>query len=208
MKTIESISCRGPQGRLRGMRNKEGGAAKSLSRLSGVTKIAKEKAGRREEGGGTGVRLYWFVYRGKKARKWGVICPRRLKVKERRPSLVGFIDDFNRPYFGVIGLWREREEQFALAVGAKAMKLANDGLECAGSGLGNIEVLEQSNAIAGDVENPAADSMTACGRDHGTEKGLEEMELDGVAAGGHGDGIAEVAKALSGVEVWKLRSPL
>ena len=76
--------------------------------------------------------------------------------------LLRFVNDFYRPDLGVIHLGREREQQFALAVGMQAVEFADHRPERPGRCLKNIEVLKQQDAIAGNIEDSTPRTPAAC----------------------------------------------
>src|SRR5690348_4582214 len=87
-----------------------------------------------------------------------------------RYSLFRFVDYFYRPDLGVIRAGREREQQFALAVGMQSVEFADQGPERSGRGLKNIEVLKQQDAITANIEDSTPWTLAARGRNQRAEE--------------------------------------
>ena len=79
------------------------------------------------------------------------------------PSLLRFVDDFYGPDLCVIYFRRERKQKFSLSVGMQTVKFTDHRLERPRRGLNDIEILQQHDAIAGDIEDSAADTLAGCG---------------------------------------------
>src|SRR5262249_30913753 len=74
----------------------------------------------------------------------------------RKKDLLRFVNHLDGSDLGVIDLWRECEQQFALTVGAKSVKFANYGTEGSRRHLRNTQALKQLDAITGNVEDPTS----------------------------------------------------
>jgi hypothetical protein len=102
----------------------------------------------------------------------------RQRLTRDREVLPRFVDDFYRPDFGVIYPRRERKQQLALAVGMETVEFADYRTERPRGCLEDIEVREQHDAIAGDIEDSAADALAVCGWNQRAEERFEEVKPD------------------------------